>query len=263
MTEDIAFTSLDLVDGVLSIPNTKIMEFSIENNLGELVIPSRSYSDYTKATTIDFTNWDIQGVWHLRKIPVEKGKDAEPGVSLDEYLVQMYLLKANGLYLPHSGEAPAFPVVQEKKAPLLSKRFYASGTEQLVSEEVIKAIIPCSGSMRQYVGTAEISSGIEGMLYQFQVYRGDTVLYDVTQDSLVYPQNYIHHGNEFYFPELLPAKADIESIRYTYYWRVRASYKLRSPQNELYWSGWSKQFPFTVNTPPPVPYELSVSADVS
>jgi len=263
MTEDFSFTSVDLVDGKLAIPDTRIVEFSIENENGELVLLPRLYSDYENKTIVDFSMIDVQGTWHIRKIPVEKGEDAEPGIPLDEYLVQLYLLRDNGKYLPHVGDAPAFPLEQEKNAPLLSKKFYASGTDQFVSEEVVQAIIPCKGEMRQYVGTAEIYSGVEGILYQFQVFRGDTVLYDVTQDSLVYPENYMHHGNDFYFPELLPARPSEGEEKYTYYWRVRASYKIKNPDGELYWSGWSKQFPFIVNTPPPVPYELSVSASNS
>lgn len=258
MNEDIAFTSSDLTENTLSLPDTRIVDFSIENNLGELVLPPRTYSDYTGTTTINFTNWDIQGTWHIRKVPVERGKDAEQGIALDEYLVQMYLLKSNGLYMPHTGDEQVFPIVQERKAPVLGKRFHASGKDQLISNEIVRAVIPCSGMMRQYVGTTEISSGVEGILYHFQVYRGDAVIYDVTQDSLVYPASYIHHGNDFYFPELLPAKPSQEAEKYVYYWRVRASYKLMNPAGELYWSQWSRQFPFVVNTPPPAPYELSV-----
>lgn len=263
MTEDITFTSADLTDGKLVIPNTGIVEFSVENNNGELVAPSRLYSESSGSTEIDLSGWDIQDVWHIRKIPVEPGKDAEPGVSLEEYMLKMYLLKGDGKYLPYAGIRPSFPIVQEKKAPILGTRFFASGTEQLVAGETVSAVIPAFGEMRQYIGTSEISAGSEGILYQFQVYRDHLMIFDQIQDSLSYPANYSFHGNVFYFPENVPARHSPETPKYTYYWRVRASYKLTDASGNFYWSGWSHTFPFTVNLPPGTPFDLSVSATAS
>lgn len=258
--EELEFTSADLVDGKLLIPDARIVDFSVEDEEGKLIIPSRFYSAETGATTVDFTGWEVRGSWHIRKIPVAPGIDAAPGVSLDEYLVRLYLLRGDGKYLPYVGSRPSFPIVREKKAPLLGTRFVASGKEQLVSGEIIPAVIPAFGEARQYVGVSEISAGAEGILYHFQVYRETMIIFEQTQDSLNYPADYAHHGNLFHFPENLPARLPEEEPKLAYRWRVRASYKIADAAGELYWSGWSHSFPFEVNLPPGAPFDLSVFA---
>ena len=258
MTEDFAFTAEDLVEGKLQLPNTRIVEFSVENNTGELVIPSRAYNELTGSTEVDFTGWQIEGAWHIRVIPVEKGFDAEPGISIEEYIVRMYLLKNDGRYFPYAGERPAFPISQTRNAPLLGNSFFASGTEQFVSGVVTPAIIPAFGDYRQYVGTTEISAGTEGVLYQFQVYREDLIVFDQIQDSLNFPASGTNHGNIFYISPNLIARNSESEPKYTYFWRVRASYKITDSSEKLYWSNWSNTFPFTINIPPGIPYNLSV-----
>lgn len=258
MTEDFAFTADDLVEGKLLLPDTRIVEFSVENNAGELVIPSRAYNELTGSTEVDFTGWQIEGNWYIRVIPVEKGIDAEPGISLDEYMVRMYLLKSDGRYFPYVGTRPAFPISQTRNAPLLGNSFFASGVEQLVAGIVTPVIIPAFGDYRQYVGTAEISSGTEGVLYQFQIYREDLILFDQIQDSLNFPTSGENRGNIFYISPNLIARNSESDPKYTYFWRVRASYKITDSEGNPYWSNWSYTFPFTVNIPPGVPENLSV-----
>ena len=258
MTEDVAFTAEDLVEGKLQLPDTRIVEFSVENGAGELVIPSRSYNEQTGTTEVDFTNWTVEGTWYIRVIPVEKGLDAEPGISLEEYMVRMYLLKSDGRYFPYVGTRPAFPISQTRNAPLLGNSFFASGVEQLVAGVITPVIIPAFGDYRQYVGTAEISAGTEGVLYQFQVYRDDLVIFDQIQDSLNFSASDTNHGNIFYFSPNLISRPSENEQKYNYFWRVRASYKLTDSSGNLYWSSWSYSFPFTVNIPPGIPDNLSV-----
>ena len=257
MIEDFSFTKNDLVDGILTVPKARIVEFSIEDNNGELVIPSRSYYEPKEETYVDFSDWNIEGTWWIRKISVIPGKDAEPGIELNEYMVNMYLLKSDGKYIIDIGEKFSFPIEQTKTAPILGSQFYAAETSQLVLGEIIPAILPAFGEMRQFVWTSLISSGVEGLLYQFQVYRNDMIVYDIIQDSLAFAQNSRFKGNAFYFPENLPAQNE-NKIKINYYWRVRASYKLKDESGNLYWSAWSKTFPFTVNTPPSTPFDLYV-----
>ena len=257
MVDDFSFTKQDLVDGILIVPDTRIVEFSIEDNNGDLVVPSRYYQEYSGETQVDFSGWNIEGTWWVRKISVIPGKDAEPGIELNEYMVNMYLLKSDGKYIIDIGEKPSFPIEQTKTAPVLGSQFYAAEKSQLVSGEIIPAILPAFGEMRQYVWTSAISSGEEGLLYQFQVFRNDLIVFDYIQDSLTFAQNSRFRGNAFYFPENLPSETE-GKVKYNYYWRVRASYKLKDESGNLYWSGWSKTFPFTVNTPPGAPFDLYV-----
>lgn len=262
MNADIPFVSSDLVDGKYTLQDTRIIDFIVEDNEGNLVSPTRSYLS-NGSTEVDFNGWDIVGTWYFRLVPVEAGADAEPGLELDEFMFRMYLLRGNGRYLPYQGKRPSFPVNQEKKAPILGNQFYASGKEQLISGEVVPVIIPAFGEMRQYVGTSIITAGSEGVLYQFQVYRDNTIVFDVNQDSSNYPPTSVNKGNVFYFPQNLPSRYDKTSPRYSYFWRVRASYKIEDPNGDLYWSSWSYSFPFTVNIPPGTPFDLSISSGIS
>ena len=261
MNSDIPFTSSDLIDNKLTIPNTRIVDFSVENDAGELVLPSKSYSISSGSTTIDFSSFDINGTWHVRQIPVAPGQDAEEGVSIEEYLVKLYLIGTNVNYVPYTGTVPSLPMEKEKKAPILGNIFKASGKDQFVSGEIIKVNIPAFGEKRQWVMTSPISSGAEGILYQFQIYKNDLIIFDSIQDSILYPASDLYRGNAFYFPENLPDREEQNMPKTTYYWRVRASYKLKDENNNYYWSGWSSQFPFTINTPPTPPFDLSVSAN--
>ncbi len=260
MTEDMPFTAADLADGRLVLPDTRIVEFSIEDDSGTLVMPSRTYIESAGATEVDLAGWDVNGTWHVRAIPVYRGEDAQPGVSAAEYMVNMYLLKCDGRYLPYVGRRESFPVARVSSAPILGTSFFASGAEQLVSGTVVPVKIPAYGEYRQYVGTTEIAPGAEGVLYHFQVYRESEMIFDRTQDSLNFAASEKNHGNIFYFSPNLTARAsDVES-KYRYFWRVRASYKISDADGAMYWSGWSGTFPFTVNIPPGAPYNLSVSA---
>ena len=258
MTEDFAFTKDDLVNKKLVLPDTRIVDFSVENNEGELVIPSRSYSEQTGTTEIDFSDWEIEGTWYIRRIPIEKGIDAEPGITLEEYIVRMYLLRNDGKYLPYVGDRPAFKISQTRKTPLLGNCFFASGFEQLISGNVVKVIIPAFGENRQYIGIAEIDSDYEDIFYQFQVYRENLIIFDKIQDSSNLISSEKNRGNIFYFSPNLESLSSVNGEKYTYFWRVRASYKLTDSMGELYWSNWSYSFPFNVNIPPGIPQNLSV-----
>jgi len=242
------FTESDLDDqSRLIVRDMGLADFSIADNAGRLVLPSRMWDNVINASVVDFSGWAVTGIWSvLTFLPVDGSELVDENELRESLLANGGIWRSRSVVSTHKAGESIIP---------LPFGFHASGFPQLKDGLPVTVIVPATGEGRQTIGVSRLPDKDNGVVYQFQLSGGGTMLYDVLQDSLErHPSG---HGEVFTVPELLPAFGK-SGQRITYGWRTRASWKYLDNEYNTAWSSWSREFSFVVNVPPSAPTDLIV-----
>lgn len=234
------FTSADLEDSLLIIAAEPI-EFTILNNLSEMVLAPMRYDETEQLSIVDLTGFDVDGIWEILLNLVQQGKDRRPGLSSSDFVSMLAMLKTDGRLFP-GPTGNSNPVIAETADCPSLFDFNASGQAQFERGTFKTVIIPFKEVSRQYVE----ASAKGACIFQFKILKGNTVLWESeTHSSGI---------GRFQFPELLPAKTGSERIIYS--WKVRARFDKENSK----WTEWSPSLLFKVNIPPEAPSGLKVES---
>lgn len=246
----------------ITVFDSTVVDFSVIDNLGNLVFPPLQYSSQTGNTDVNLLGWTIEGEWTIQKNVVQRGKDACPAISESDMFSKIFALNTSGAYVSERKFQKPIPMRKTQDIPLIGKKFYASGFSQLKNNVSIVVTIPAFGTNRQYLETTRIT---KECLHHFQVVYDNQIILEAILDSNDFPSSEKNLGQIYYFPDNLSAY-DENGTRKNYNWRCRISYKkiiegsTEAWPNNLAWSEWSQYFTFKVNSPPNPPTELSVKS---